>query len=72
MKKFFYGLPHFLYLSLDGWERRISVLLKAILWVSGWARREFACGERVVAEALGEWCERDKQDFIKGDKWYVT
>ena len=24
--------------------------------------------ERVVAEALGEWCERDKQDFIKVDK----
>lgn len=26
-----------------------------------------ACGES-VAGVLGEWCERDKEDLIKGDK----
>ena len=32
-------------------------------------REERVClWERVVAEALGGWCERDKQDFIKVDK----
>ena len=31
-----------------------------VLNVFGW--------KRVVARVLGEWCERDKEDLIKGDK----
>lgn len=52
---------------MDERERRISVLLKAICEQVGEPGESLPVG-RVVAEALGEWCERDKQDFIKGDK----
>lgn len=50
-------------------EREENFCFAESHFVSKWMSEERVClWERVVAEALGEWCERDKQDFIKVGK----
>lgn len=50
-------------------EREENFCFAETHFVSKRMSKERVClWERFVAEALGEWCERDKQDFIKEDK----